>query len=458
MKTIARFLSVLAVMIIAACSEDIYLHDGYSVVTKVDPVYSTDNVLIGHTTGYYSDIDRSGDYTEGDEFQNSHTLFNGTNGQNGENGESSSVVMTILPPSGECSNGSVLMQSYTGTTLVSTLSYCLPVDGYSPVMKVKELKDQSGKVLGNETSFYLDLDRDRTVSEGDEYMGGFISWNGVDGKSSITTFEIVDGFLIITTTVDGEVINTVRFEMPKDGENGLSPSLETKRYEDYCGCEGAAGTIYLWYLDLNQNDVRDDGDKFLSETVICDGKDGKNGKMLVSRTFREDCNVGSSQDAVNAGFDNILKTSFSKNHINAPNGEGTLVDWDFKDPRVILWFPAFEPSAFISLSLKVGSKNSQNIHIFAMYKDGSQEEVFSMKTNPVNGFIWYNHSTYKQVLVYNPNLSGIKRWDVIRWGILVENGNENPIPDCDQFNASCDWRNYVFNGDDFEWTILTPLE
>jgi len=467
MKTIVRFLSVLAVMtFIIACSEDIYLHDGYSVVTKVDPVYSTDNSLIGYTTGYYKDTDWSENYTEGDEFQNSFTLFNGKDGQNGQDGkdgENSSIKLTILPPSGECSKGSVLMESYTGTTLVSSISYCLPENGYSPVMEVKEIKDQTGKVLGNQTFFYLDMDRDGKVSEGDEYMGGFICWNGVNGKSSITTFEIVDGFLIIPTIVDGEVINTVKFEMPKDGNNGISPSLETKRYEDYCGCGGAAGTMYIWYFDLNKNSVHDEGDELLSETVICDGKDGQNGengKILVSRVFKEDFNTGSSGDAVVRGWKSKEGTiePASGNHINAPNNEGTLVDWDFNDPRAIVWCPEFEPSVFLSLSFKVGSKNSQKIRVFVMHQDGSQEEVFSMKTNPVSGFIWYDHSTYKQVLSYNPNLSEIKYWDVIRWGILFENGEENPIPGCYQFDANCDWRNYVFNGDDFKWTILTPLE
>jgi hypothetical protein len=174
-------------------------------------------------------------------------------------------------------------------------------------------------------------------------------------------------------------------------------------------------------------------------------------------TFKEDCNNGSSYAANDRGWD-ILGTNFSMNHINAPNEEGTLVDWDFLMERSILWCPEFEPSALNHVSFKAGSKNSQKIRFFVMHQNGSSEEVMSFTTNPVTDFIWYEHPTYKQYFVYNVNLSNIQYWDIIRWGILVENGNENPIPDCNQFDVNCCWRDYVFNGDDFEWTTLIPLE
>ena len=374
-----RILSVLAMMFLFIACEEIHLQDGFSVVTKVDPVYSTDNVLSGYTTSYYKDTDWSGDYTEGDEFQNSFTIFNGTNGQPGLN---ASISMTLLPPSDECLRGSVFIESYTGTILTGRLSLCLPENGYSPVMSVREIKDQDGKVIGNETSFYLDLDRDKKVSEGDEYMGGVVVWNGI---SSTVTLEIVEGYLVITSTINGEIGSSVTIELPK---NGLTPSIETILYNNPCGCGGAAGTMYIWYFDINKNGSRDENEEAVSKAIICNGKDGNSAQLFIPLTLAWDF-AGQSSNAV------YIANGWKF------NGSGVSDGNIYMEGAGKLTTPLFRDNVdLLSLTFHYGSSTSRDVKVIAIMSDYSERIIDEFHSDAISGFKVNDYSQYKMYQYY----------------------------------------------------------
>lgn len=266
--------------------------DGLSIVTKVDPIYEG-STLLGYTTNYYQDTDNSGNYTTGDKFQNSFSLFNGSNGTNGL---SASIKTTLMPASTEAPMGSILIESFTGTDKTGSLSFALPSNGingqngYSPVMNVKEIKDQNGSILGNQTSFYLDMDRDGVTSMADTFMGGFITWNGINGTNGSNgtngtngqtpnvTFEIINGDLIITSAVNGLVVSTVRFTLPKNGQNGqngYSPVMTTEVYKDESGA--VVGNIIKFWLDLDRSGSYSVGDSYMNSIIVLNGINGQDG-------------------------------------------------------------------------------------------------------------------------------------------------------------------------------------
>jgi hypothetical protein len=187
-----------------------------------------------------------------------------------------------------------------------------------------------------------------------------------------------------------------------------------------------------------------------------------NEKYYALSKYVEDCNSGYSEDAVKRGWyvegDEVLGP-YSINPLYSKTGKGSMVSWDYQKNPAIIWCPKFEPSGLKETSFQTASKNPMNIKFFVMHENGAISEMpFSMETSPVNNFVWDDTSTYKYNFFYNPNLSDIQYWDIVRWGILVENVWNNPVPDCGQFNTNCDWRNWVYNGRKFEWTILVPLK
>ncbi|MFH1151646.1 MAG: hypothetical protein V1788_00810 [Nanoarchaeota archaeon] len=179
MKTILRFLSVLAVMFFIACSEDIYLHDGedgkdgkdgYSTLMFFDP--------IAQVKVYYLDRDTSLSFTSKD-------LQLYTEAKEG----------VKIVPDGECYK--IFQTIGTAETLVATLCNGQDgqdgadgqdgEDGFSFVIKTTPYLDQNGNPIGQTLSFYLDKDKEGeegygVLSLGDEYRSSIIVLNGQNGS------------------------------------------------------------------------------------------------------------------------------------------------------------------------------------------------------------------------------------------------------------------------------------
>ena len=203
-----------------------------------------------------------------------------------------------------------------------------------------------------------------------------------------------------------------------------------------------------------------DGEFFYADT-ICNGHDGKpgepgengqdgeDGKTYILTQFREDCNTGSSWNYKDLGW-HVIGTPFSINHINAPNGNGTLVLWDYWMGPSMIMCPKFKTSALNYLSFKIGSKEKWEVQLFLVHENRDSTLVKLEEIKPVEGFIWYKTPTYEQEFVYNVHSSEIEHWDIVRWGLLMKKIGDFEIPEYD-------WRNYVPNADDFFWTTLTEL-
>jgi len=328
--------------------------DGYSTVVKIDTVYSSSGNL-GIQVSNYLDLDYSKGYSKGDGFQNSYTIWNGLNGTNGT---SARVNITKMAASGDCSAGSLLFESYQGSTLVSSVSFCLPKNGtngtngadgengYSPVMRVDEYCN--GALTGNLISFFLDKDKNNMVSGGDSYIGGFVIFNGINGEDgqdgevpkvifSVSESTSCSSGQIMTATsyLGDKLISTTSFCIPADGlngtngtngENGFSPVITSSPY--YNSCHEAVGQALYFYLDKDRDGVYSSGDTYMSSIVVLNGvngtdgldgtngtngADGENGQtMMISLSIIESSTCASGQSIVfTSSLDGIVLSTAS---------------------------------------------------------------------------------------------------------------------------------------------------
>ena len=429
------FISSILLCFAFSCSEDIYLHDGkdgkdgHSMVSKIDTVFSSDNhSVLGYTTSYYLDLDDNLIYSAGDKFDNSITILNGangTNGTNGQNGKTPGIIFSIV-------DSTLSIKSTLDGLVVSSISFSLPKDGkkgadgkngndgYSPVMSVKEIK-QGDKVIGNESSFYLDTNRDGIVSLGEPYLGGFVVFNGVDGtngqngqdgKTPCITFSVVDSVLTVTSTLDGTVVSTVKFNLPKDGKNGvdgingtngsngLTPSLKTIPYTSPCGCGGASGIVYIWYFDINGNGIFDAGEPN-AKSIICNGKDGSPSKQFIPLTLSWDF-AGQSTNASYVANGWIFDGSGISDGNVYMTGAGKLTTPVFRDNVDLL-----------SLTFLYGSATSRMIKVIAIMDDFSEEVIDEFTMDAIFKFKINDYSKYKTFQYYadldNLQFKNVKR-------------------------------------------------
>lgn len=466
MKTFFKNLGIMLAISIAAlsCSEDIWVHDGedgYSVVTKVDTIFSNTGKILGYTTSYYTDVDRSGDYTEGDKLQNSFTLFNGAN---------SSIKLSLLPPSSECTAGAVLVESYMGEELTGSIYYCIPPgqqgeSGYNLVPEFIEIKiPGEEKVLGIETRLYWDNDRDGVVSPGDEYKGGFITWHGKDGKDGQDgedgktpniTFEVVEGFLILTSILNGEIVSQVTIEIPEDGQDGedgrdgMTPSLYTKEVEPGCDCGKASGIAYIWYFDINKNQIPEK-EEIISELIVCNGEDGEDRKTIILLPdIQDDFNhPENSWHYRDKGY--IFEEGLvSINQIGSPEGNGTVVLHDYNRNYGYFWTPEFPESAITAIELDVGSMEGWVLKCSFELSDGSVKEMSSYEIKRKINFIWYKTGTYGEPFKYYASLENLEYDDVVR--VRFSFYKEN---DCWMLKD----RNHSFNADNLRISRVKILK
>jgi hypothetical protein len=496
MKTFFRNLGIgiIAILGIAlmSCSEDIWVHDGadgldgkdgrdgYSTVPKVDPVYSNEGILLGNTTSWYLDIDNSFNYTPGDLFQESFTLLNGKDGlngidgQDGKDGLNASMSMKLLPPTPECPNGSFLLESYQGGLLDGSLIICIPqgVPGYSLVPEYIDVvfNNGDGDVFGTETKFYWDVDRDGKVSVGDEYKGGFISWNGtdgedgqdgkdglngIDGMTPTITFEVVEGFLIIVSKVDGVIVDEVTFEIPKDGQdgsngsNGTTPSLHAIKFISHWECSGESGIMYIWYFDLNGNGI-DEPDEVVSQFVLCGCDCKSESNDFTSAPCIQDNfnNPDNSHHYWNEGY-LFEEGLISINGIGSPEGNGTVVLHKYGENWAEFYTPEFSPSAITSVELDVGSRSTWKVELLFIRANGSAVVITGKVLDGKSDVVWYDNNSYGKPFNYYCSLDHIltKFHDVVRVGFRIHKYGEWTVLD----------RNHTFNGDNLRVSRVKVL-
>lgn len=443
MKKFVKFLAVIfAIFYAISCEYDdkfiIEEKDGFSTVVKIDTVYSSSGNS-GIQISNFLDIDYSNSYTPGDIFQNSYTVWNGLNGTNGLDAR---VEITRLEPNSDCAIGSLLIQSYSGNNLISSLTFCLPAngsDGFSPVMKVDSYCE--GELTGNLLSFFLDLDRNNKVSVGDSYMGGFIVFNGKDGadgqngESPKVTFNVVQSncesgkSLVITSSLGGKVISTTSFCIPRDGidgqngqdgvdgQNGYSPVIKSCPY--YNSYRETIGQVVSFYWDRDRNGVYSSGDKYLNSILILNGEDGKPASALVCLTLEYDF-----QGAKATYFSS---TGFVLNGFLFSEADGAL--YLHSSCGSLLFPPFIDNVDLLSLVFNYGSKNSYDIVVKAVYADKTEEviEEFHLEGNP--NFQKNTYSTYS-LFQYHANLEDIKFKNIKQIKVEVErDGSKKCVPE-----------------------------
>ncbi len=485
MKTFVKVFGILLAISFAmlSCSEDIFVHDGddgqdgkdgYSSVTKVDPVYSTDGVLLGYTTSYYLDMDYSLNYTEGDKFDNSLTLFNGTNGEDGEDGQDgkdgkngldASLSLEALPPTDDSPGGSIIAKSYKGDQLVGTLIIQIPLgeSGFSLVPEYVEVVYNAGEieVYGTETRLYWDMNRDGKVSEGDEYKGGFITWhgtngkdgedgqdglNGKDGQTPSITFDIFDDLFIILSQVDGVIVDSIAFEIPKNGLNGETPSLHAINFLSHWDCDGGSGIMYIWYFD-NNGDGIDQPDEVISNFILC-GCDCESSNFIPAPSIQDDFNhPDNSHHYWDKGY-LFEEGLISINEINSPEGNGTVVLHKYGENWAEFYTPEFPESAITAVELDVGSRSTWKVELIFMRSNGSAIIITGKVLEGKSDVVWYETGTYGKPFMYYSSLDEIKFNDVIRVGFVIHKYGEWTVLD----------RNHSFNGDNLRIARVVKLK
>lgn len=187
-------------------------------------------------------------------------------------------------------------------------------------------------------------------------------------------------------------------------------------------------------------------------------------KDFILTRYQEKCNSGSSPAAVERGWyveGEEYLGPYSLNYINSKTGEGSLVYWDYWLPSKIIWCPEFEkPSGIKKVNFKIGSNRFTKVHLYLMYSNGSiSKQIKEVHFSSTPDFQWDNSESYKQEFVFNPRISEINSFDVVRWGIAIELLDIFGIPECDQlYDKSCPWRNEVPNVIEIEWETISPIE
>jgi hypothetical protein len=420
MKNFVKFYALIAMMFIVACSEDIFLHDGHSTLEFFDE--STQTIV------HYLDKDYSLTYTSGDVI-----LFRETK-------EGLKVVQD-----GECYD--IFQVSGTAETLVATVCNGQDgpaghdgqdgqdgqdgEDGYSLITKSVPYADESGKIIGQKISFYLDKDRPGDegygiLSSNDVDRGSVIILNGKDaiGKTVMVNWYFVEstdcasGYqMIFTSSLDGVILSQAAFCVPADGQdghdgqdgqdgtngiNGITPSLETENFEN------GSGILYRWYLDLNHNGIYNLGtDLLLSEDVVYNGENGTSSESIVSLTLE--------YNFQGAGTSYFNSTGFYLNGFVLNDGALYL---DKTSGYVLL--PPFDNNMdLLSFRMTYGSINSYNLILKAIYSDGTEEEISQIDFNGNPQFNKGNYSTYSKMNYY-ANLNSIQFKDIKRIKILAE--------------------------------------
>ena len=113
----------------------------------------------------------------------------------------------------------------------------------------------------DELTFFTDLDNDGELDANETVINTITICDGTDGE-------------------DGE-----------DGEDGISVKVYTTRATD---CNNG-GTTFIFYLDTNDNDMKDDDEMIVTETTICNGGDGADADPLgvqITEASTEECPAG----------------------------------------------------------------------------------------------------------------------------------------------------------------------
>ena len=116
----------------------------------------------------------------------------------------------------------------------------------------------------DELTFFTDLDNDGELDANETVINTITICDGTDGE-------------------DGE-----------DGEDGISVKVYTTPATD---CNNG-GTTFIFYLDTNDNDMKDDDEMIVTETTICNGEDGADGEN--GEDGEDGANGGDGEDGADA--------------------------------------------------------------------------------------------------------------------------------------------------------------
>lgn len=252
-------------------------------------------------------------------------------------------------------------------------------NGYSAVVKIDTVYDSNGR-RGIQTSYYWDSDNVSGYSAGDLPQNtGYTLWDGVDGKTVMATFSIVEsdcpsGYsLIFTSSLDGKTISTVSICVPA---NGLTPSLKTT--------ETFLGVIYLWYFDMNSNKVYDEGDMKISENLIINGQNGSPASAFPC--FTKSYNM----QGANANY--FTSTDFVLKGFVYSESDGAL--YLHESCGSILFPSVVENKGLLLLTFNYGSRNPYDLVVKAIYRDDTEEVIKNVHLEGNPSFDKNLYSTY----------------------------------------------------------------
>ncbi len=400
MKKFLGILSVLAMMIIVACSEDIFLHDGKDGLNGKDGRNGYDVYFyvdsLANMKVWYQNRDNNPAFTSGDSI-----LYR-------ENQENIQVI-----PNGECWD--VIMMVGTTPNYITTI--CNGRDGtngtdaHNLIPGSEYLVNQDGDTIGSLVSFYWDMQDEGepgygVLSSGDLLKYSFPVYNGKDGQNGTNgtngstpqlSINTVGDNIVYVVSIDGIIQSTTSIPLPQNGTNGtngLAPSLKA--------IETCLGVTYIWYLDLNSNGKFDSGiDTKLSENTVLNGKDGNPSSSIVSLTEEYDFQTGCATYVTNTGFKLdgfVLSVADGALYLEKSSG--------------YVEFPPFGDNMdLLSIRLNYGSVNPYDFTVKAVYADGSEKTIKTVHLDANPSFNRAYYSTYSQ-FEYYADLDNIKFKDV----------------------------------------------
>jgi len=177
-----------------------------------------------------------------------------------------------------------------GIVLISSCSVEDGVDGINGVNGINGINGQDGYSIGlvsttteegcQELSFYKDLNNNGSQDSGEAVINSFVICDGRDGADGADGVDGVDG----QDGADGadgqdaaDGVDGTNGVDGQDGANGNSIGVSIVINEDGCN-------ELTFFIDLNANNVQEEGEEIISTILICNGADGADGADGVDGT------------------------------------------------------------------------------------------------------------------------------------------------------------------------------
>lgn len=168
--------------------------------------------------------------------------------------------------------------------LLFTFNSCVPEDGISISLFSEAIGDCEKITIFSDLNGDNQYSVDEPIVESFEICDGEKGDSGQDGANGISlgiiTTDIEDGCRLLTffqdTNLNGlkdENEKTVSTSNICNGENGASIKAFTTASTT---CDNG-GVIYSFYGDTNNNDVLDENESVINESLVCHGVNGRNG-------------------------------------------------------------------------------------------------------------------------------------------------------------------------------------